>query len=259
MTNFNSLAFMTINGQAISLTQALQYLQRSGQFNTMMNEIASQHLLLQELQSRADLDIGVTELEESVQGFRERNELQESSAFEAWLINAGLTYTAFISQISEALKLKKLRVAVSEESATNYFSENRNSLTELNLTYIVSTEKSQAEGFRSRIDAGETSFDDIARECVNEALFNQSEAVSFKKESVRRGQIRPELKEALENVSEEAIVGPVEIDQRWWVIKVEKIMEAELEGGLKQQLETEFFKHWLNQKIQQTPIALAMS
>lgn len=259
MTNFNSLAFMTINGQAISLAQALQYLQCSGQLHTVVNEIASQHLLLQELQSRNDLEIGVTELEESVKDFRIRNQLQESAVFEQWLMKSELNYTAFINQISEALKLKKLRVAVSEQNATSYFAENHAALDEFNITYVVTTEEEKAEEFRRRIDAGQANFDDIARECVNEALFNHSETVSFKKESVRRGQVRPELQAALEGAVANWIVGPVEIDQRWWVIKVEEVITAQLEGGLKQQLETEFFKQWLNQKVQQAPIAFAMN
>ncbi|MBE9179968.1 peptidyl-prolyl cis-trans isomerase [Oculatella sp. LEGE 06141] len=250
---------MTINGQAISLAQALQYLQRSGQLDTIVSEIASQHLLSQELQSRTDLEIGVTELEESVRDFRNRNQLQEASAFEQWLTNSGLSYTAFINQISEALKLKKLRVAVSEQNVTSYFAEKHTALDEFKLTYVVTTEKEKAEEFRSRMDAGQANFDDIARECVNEALFNHSDTVSFKKESVRRAQIRPELQAVLEGAVANSIVGPVEIDQGWWVIKVEEVIEAQLEGGLKQQLETEFFKQWLNQKIQQAPIAFAMT
>jgi parvulin-like peptidyl-prolyl isomerase len=259
MSNLNSLAFLSIGNQAISLGQALQYLQRSGQLGSVLNNIASQHLLLQELQSRNDLEIGVAELENIVQSFRARQQLTDSSAFEQWLASSGLSYTAFINQVSEEMKLEKLKSIISEQQAANYFEQNHALLDQIKLTYIVVAEKEMAEALRKRIDEGNASFEEIARECINEAFFNNSEKISLKKETVRRGQIRAELKEAIEGNAAGAIIGPLEVDQRWWVLKVEEVLEAKLEGDLKQQLETEFFKQWLNQKMQQSPVALAMS
>jgi parvulin-like peptidyl-prolyl isomerase len=258
MTDFNSLAFLSIGNQAISLGQALQYLQRSGQLNSVLNNITSQHLLLQELQSRNDLQIGVAELEVTVQNFRARQQLTEPAAFEQWLANSGLSYTAFLNQVGEELKLEKLKSLVSEQEASNYFEQNHISLDQIKLTYIVITEKEMAEALRQRLDEGNASFEDIARECINEAFFNNSEKVSLKKETVRRGQVRAELKQALEGAVAGTIVGPLEVDQRWWVLKVEELIEAKLEGELKQQLETEFFRQWLNQKMQQIPVAFAV-
>ena len=256
MTDFDSVALLNVGNQSISLAQALHYLQRSGKLMTFINEIVGQHVLTQELQSRADLNVSISELEAQVQSFREKQELTDAQVFEQWLASRGLTYGAFHTLMSDDLKVEKLKSQVSEESASNYFSENRESLDEVKLTYIVLVDQAKAEEFRQDIDSGKKSFDDIATECINAAFLNQSTDVSLKKETLRRGQLREELKELVAGSDPGTVLGPIKVGDRWWLVTIESVESAEFEGALKQKLEIELFRQWLTQRMQSQPIQL---
>lgn len=257
MTDFDAIPFLAIGAQTISLGQALRYLKRSGKLTAFLNEIVGQHVLLLELASRQNLDISIAELEQQVQSFRERQQLDNPDSFQEWLSSNGLTYGAFHNLVTDDLKVEKLKAQISEEPTSTYFNEHQDALTQVKLTYIVFTEQALADEVRQRIDQGKASFDDVASECLNQAFLKHSNQVALKQETLRRGQIRQELQSAIADMPVGQAVGPVGVDGQWWLLKVDEILEAKLEGALKQQLETDFFKRWLTERMQQAPVQLA--
>jgi parvulin-like peptidyl-prolyl isomerase len=256
--DIDSLAFLKLGNRSISLGQALRYLQRSGKLMPFMSEIVGQHLIFEEIQSRPDLEISVAELEKAVEAFRVTQQLSEPDRFQQWLTTQGLTYGAFCTRVSDELKLEKLKAQIGQHDLATYFENNGRALDQIKLTYIVASEQSKADELRKRIGRKKSNFDVIAAECINEVFLNESNHLSLKKETLRRGQLRPELKQALEQSSTGDLIGPIEVDQRWWIIKIEEIQSAQLEGELKQQLEADFFRQWLNERMQQAPIQLAI-
>ena len=263
MTDFDSVALLNVGHQSISLAQALHYLQRSGKLMTFINEIVGQHILSQELQSRSDLSVSISELETQAQAFREKQELTDSQSFDQWLSSRGLTYGTFHNLMSDDLKLEKLKLRVSEESASTYFSENRADLDEIKLTYIVLTDEAKAYEFRRGIDSENKSFGDIATECINAAFIDESKDVSLKKETLRRGQLRQELKDVIIDHQPGEVLGPITVGegdtQRWWLLTIDSVEPATFEGELKQKLEIELFRQWLTQRMQENPIELIAS
>jgi parvulin-like peptidyl-prolyl isomerase len=256
MTDFNTLPFLSVGEQSISLGQAMQYLQRSSKLAPFVTEIVGQHLLLQELASRNDLEVSIAELEEKVQSFRNQENLTAPDSFQEWLTSKGLSYGAFHNLLTEAIKLEKLKIQLTEKSASEYFAQNHEILDLVKLTFIVVKNQEIADGFRQRMNAG-TSFDEIVSECLNESFLKHSDQVVVKQGTLRRGQIPPELQESVKNSVWGQSIGPIEINQQWWLLKVDEIQAAQLDNTLKQQIETEFFKKWLVEKIQQSPVKLA--
>jgi parvulin-like peptidyl-prolyl isomerase len=257
MADIDSLAFLTVGNRSISLGQALRYLQRSGKLVPFVSEIVGQHLIFEEIQSRSDLQVGVAELEAAVQTFRANQQLTDADRFQQWLSNQGFTYASFCTRITDELKVEKLKAQISEPNLSTYFTTHHKALDQIKLTYIVTTDKNMADEFRKRINRRKSNFEAIATECINQVFLKDSDKVSLKKETLRREQLREELKEPLAAASVGDLIGPIEVEQRWWIIKVEDIQDAKLEGDLKQQLEVEFFKQWLNERIQQSPVQLA--
>jgi len=258
MTDIDSLAFLNVGNRSISLGQALRYLQRSGKLMPFMSEIVGQHLMFEEIQSRADLEVGVAELEKAVETFRANQQLSDPDRFQQWLVGQGLSYGAFCTRVADELKIEKLKSHISEQNLSAYFESNHAALDQIKLTYIVANEQSVADELRKRIGRKKSNFDVIAAECINQVFLHESNQLSLKKETLRRGQLRQELKQALDQASPGDLVGPIEVEQRWWIIKVEDVQTAKLEGDLKQQLEADFFKQWLNERMQTMPIQLAI-
>lgn len=259
MTDFNSLPFISVGDQFISLGQAMQYLQRASKLAPFITEIVGQHMLLQELASRNDLEVGIAELEEQVHNFRNNQNLSTPESFQAWLSDRGLTYGAFHNLLTEAIKLEKLKSQITEQSTSEYFEQNHEALDQIKLTFIVVNNQETAAGFQQRITSGQASFDEIASECLNESVLKHSNQVVVKQGTLRRGQIPQELQEAVKSSTVGQSLGPIEINEQWWLLKIEDIQAAHLEGALKQQIEAEFFKKWLVDKIQQSPVKLVGS
>ncbi|HEY9629713.1 MAG TPA: peptidylprolyl isomerase [Coleofasciculaceae cyanobacterium] len=259
MTDFNSLPFISVGEQMISLGQALQYLQQSSKLGPFVTEIVGQHMLREELASRTDLEASVAELESQAQSFREKQNLTDPENFQKWLSEQSLTYTGFHNLIVDAIKLEKLKTQIAQKPASEYFEQNHDALDQFKLTFIIAKDKEVTTRFRQRIDQGQSSFDEIASECLSESFLKHSDQLGIKQGTLRRKQIPEELQVILKDNSVEQLIGPIEIADHWWLVKVEDVQSAQLEGELKQQIEAEFFKKWLVEKMQESSVQLVAS
>jgi parvulin-like peptidyl-prolyl isomerase len=256
MTDFNSLPFISVGEQVISLGQALQYLQQSSKLGPFITEIVGQHMLREELAARTDLDVSIAELESQARSFREKQEITNPENFQQWLSERNLTYSGFHNLIIDAIKLEKLKAQIAQQPTSEYFEQNHESLDQFQLTFIIAKDKEAIAAFRQRIDQGQSSFDEIASECLSESFLKHSNQLGIKQGTLRRGQIPEELQTILRTSSVEQIIGPIEIADHWWLVKVEDVQAAQLEGELKQQIEAEFFKKWLVEKMQESSVKL---
>jgi len=259
MTDFSSLPFISIGEQVVSLGQALQYLQQSSKLGPFITEIVGQHMLREELTSRTGLDASIAELESQSQSFREKQNLTDPENFQQWLSEHSLTYSGFHNLIIDGIKLEKLKTQIAQQPTSEYFEQNHETLDQFKLTFIIAKDKEVTTKFRQRIDQEQSSFDEIASECLNESFLKHSDQLGIKQSTLRRGQIPEELQVILKSSSVEQLIGPIEIAEHWWLVKVEDVQAAHLEGELKQQIEAEFFKKWLVEKMQESSVKLVTS
>lgn len=259
MTDFSSLPFISVGEQIISLGQAMQYLQQSSKLGPFITEIVGQHMLREELAARTDLEVSIAELESHAHTFRDKQDLVTPENFQQWLSSRSLSYGAFHNLISDSIKLEKLKTQITEQATSEYFEQNHETLDEIKLTFIIAKNKETVSEFSRRIAAGQASFDEIALECFNASLLKHSDQLAIKQGTLRRGQIPPELQEFIKNSAIGQLVGPIEITELWWLVKIENIQASQLQGELKQQIEAEFFKKWLIEKMQQSPVKLVSS
>jgi parvulin-like peptidyl-prolyl isomerase len=52
------------------------------------------------------------------------------------------------------------------------------------------------------------------------------------------------------------LIGSVEVEGLWYLVRVEKFLDASLEEQLKQELEDELFEQWLEEKIENINVKL---
>ncbi len=74
--------------------------------------------------------------------------------------------------------------------------------------------------------------------------------------AVSRGTMPDALRAAINLANSGELIGPLEIDELWYLVRVEKILEASLEDQLKQELKDELFEQWLEEKIQNINVKL---
>ena len=250
-----SESFLTVDDQPISLAQALKYLQTSGKIQPFIVEILRQYIIEQELQTREDLDIGPAVTEQAVIDFRLQRQLTDPKQFQEWLANNGTNYDNFHNQITFGFKLEKLKAQITEPKLQEYFIERKLFLDRVVLSRIIVDNKELAEELSSQIEEG-AAFEDLAREysMADDRIVNGMMGL------VSRGTMPDILRAAVDSARLREIVGPLELEGRWGLFRVEQLLPASSEDNqVKQGLQNELFEQWLAEKLQKMVVKLQVS
>lgn len=244
--------FLTVDEQHIPLGQALGYLQASGKLSTFVRSILRQHVLEQQLQARDDLKISPTTVKQAIFDFQREHELLEPKQFEQWLTQNGKNYEIFDQEITQTIKLEKLITEVTEPKLHKYFINNKLFLDRVVLSRLVVDDQELAEELKSQLEEG-ARFEQLAREysLSNDRIVNGMVGV------VSRGQLPDAFRAAIDTTSPEDILGPLEIEGKWCLFRVEQFIPASLaDEQLKQTLRNDIFEDWLAEKLQSRQVQL---
>jgi parvulin-like peptidyl-prolyl isomerase len=244
--------FLTVNDQPISLGQAIRYLQTGRKFDAFIGEIVRQFVVDQELQTREDLKISTAAVEQAVIDFRLEQQLTDPKQFQEWLSSNGMDYEAFHNQVSSGFKLRKLKEDIALSKLQEYFIERKIFLDRVVLSRIIVADKELAEELRSQIAEG-AKFEQLAKEYS----LTDDRIVNGMVGPISRGTMPDMLRAAVDLAQPGEIVGPLGMEDRWALFRVEEFLPASLDDlQLRQSLMDELFEQWLMDKIQGLPIKL---
>ncbi|MBD2104859.1 peptidylprolyl isomerase [Leptolyngbya sp. FACHB-261] len=244
-------AFLSVDDQPIPLSQALRYLQASGNLQPFIGQILRQYLLEQELAARDSIQVESSLIEQAVIDFRLNNQLTDPKAFQEWLAKNGLDYNGFHNQIVSSFKLEKLKAEITEPKLQEYFIDRKIFLDRVVLSRIIVAEKELAEELRSQIEEG-TRFEQLAREYS----ITDDRVVNGMMGPVSRGQMPDGLRALVDQASPGELIGPLQIDDRYCLFRLEDFLPASLDGPLQQELQNQLFEQWIGEKMQTMTIKL---
>ncbi|MGC1247326.1 MAG: peptidylprolyl isomerase [Spirulinaceae cyanobacterium] len=109
-----------------------------------------------------------------------------------------------------------------------------------------------AEELKDKLVQGNAQFMQLAREysVVDDSI------VGGVMGSISRGTMPILIRNATENAAEGQIIGPIHIEERYCLLRVEKVIHPTFDEPLRTQLENEIFGKWLNQQVQKMNIKL---
>jgi parvulin-like peptidyl-prolyl isomerase len=248
----SSEPFLTIDDQPISLGQAFRYLQVNRKLDGFIGEIVRQFVIEQELKENKAIDIGSGVLEQAVIDFRIQQQLTDPKKFQEWLANNGLNYEAFHNQIAYGFKIRKLKEEIAALRLQEYFIERKMFLDRVVLSRIIVNDQELADELKSQLAEG-AKFEDLAREysLTDDKIMNGMVG------PVSRGTMPDMLRAAIDLAKPGDIVGPLGMEERWGLFRVEEFLSATLDDPqVKQGLQDELFEQWLAEKIQKLPIRI---
>ena len=242
--------FLTINHHSLSLAQSLAYLRATGKLQPFIIETAKQYLLEQEVQGIEDIDIDT--VEQLIINFRLQRQLANPEKFQQWLTVNSISFAEFRSQFTFRLKVDKLKAKIAEPKVEEYFAKRQTLLDRLVLSRLVVDTPELAQKLKKHIEAKIADFAPLTKQysVVDDAI------VGGVMGAIARGQMPEIIRDATENAQPGQIIGPLQIDDRFCLLKVETILSATLEGQLKQELENQIFEEWLLEKLQSMKIQL---
>ncbi len=241
-----SQPFLTVNDDPISLGQSLKYLQASGKLQSFLGEMLRQYVIENELQSREDLNLNPAAIEQAVINFRIEKDLSDPQAFQQWLDQNRMTYSAFHEQVTNGFKRETLKMSIVQPQLEEYFQERKPFLDTVILSRIVVNEQELAQTLDQKLQAGEESFEQLARE---HSITNERH-VNGMMGPVSKGTLPDTVKQPLDSATPGSIIGPIDIEGRWCLFRVEEIVEVSSEDTkVKQRLQNELFERWVNEKL----------
>lgn len=248
-----SIAFLKVNNQTISLSQAIGYLKASGKFGMFLAEILRQHILEHELAEVEAIDIDVAELEQIILNFRLENQLLDQNNFQQWLVKNGISYGDFRQGITNDLKLDKLKTKISQPKLEEYYQQQKPLFDRVVLSRIILSDRELADTLKAAISSGKNQFENLAREYS----VSDDRVVNGMMGPVSRGTLPDRLKNMVDLAKVGEILGPLEIEGGYGLFRVEQFLDASLEDPkVKQELQNQLFEQWLQEKLQSLEIKL---
>ncbi|MBW4671748.1 MAG: peptidylprolyl isomerase [Cyanomargarita calcarea GSE-NOS-MK-12-04C] len=249
------LSFLTVDDQVISIGQAVKYLQASGKLGQFIGDILRQHVMEEEIRNREDIEISPALTEQTIIDFRLKNELTEPQKFQEWLQSNGTDYATFYSSVAFGFKLERLKAVVTEAKLSEYFIERKIFLDRVVVSRIIVDNRELAEELQTQIEEG-SSFGQLAREYS----LADDRVVNGMMGPVSRGTMPDILRAAVDVALPGQLVGPIQLDGRYGLFRVEQFLPASLDDTqLKQALQNELFEKWLAEKIQKLTVKLQVS
>ena len=248
-----SIAFLKVNNQTISLSQAVDYLKASGKFGMFLSEILRQHILEHELAEIEAIDLDTAELEQTIVNFRLEKQLLDQNSFQNWLVKNGITYDNFRQGITNDLKLDKLKTKISQPKIEAYYQQQKPFFDRVVLSRIILGDRELADTLKAAISAGKNQFESLAREYS----VSDDRVVNGMMGPVSRGTLPDILKNIVDFAKVGEILGPLEIEGGYGLFRVEQFLDASLEDPkVKQELQNQLFEQWLQEKLQSLEIKL---
>jgi parvulin-like peptidyl-prolyl isomerase len=250
-----SSPFLIVNDQPIFINKAVKYLQASGKLAQFMGEILRQYIIEQEIESRDDIQVSPALTEQTIIDFRLKNQLNDPKTFQEWLHNNATDYATFYESIALSFKLEKLKVLITEHKIYEYFIERKIFLDRVIISRIIVDDLEVAQELQAQIAEG-GSFEQLAKEYS----LAEDHMVNGMMGPVSRGTIPDQLRAVIDTANTGEVVGPIEIEGRYGLFRVEQFLPASLEDiQLQQSLQNELFEKWLVEKIQKLTVKLQMS
>jgi parvulin-like peptidyl-prolyl isomerase len=247
-----SNTFLTVDETELSIKDCLRYLQAGGKLQQFITDVLRQHLLQSEIQTRDDIEIDDAVVQQAVIDFRLKQQLTEAQAFQEFLNRNGTDPVTFQKQIANNFKLEKLKAVVTEPKLQEYFIERKIFLDRVVLSRIIVDNTDLAEELKAQIQEGE-SFERLAQEYS----LTDDRVVNGMMGPVSRGTLPNEIRAQIDAAAPGEILGPIQMENRWGLFRVEKVLEGTLDDPQVQQgLRNELFERWLNEKIQKLKVQL---
>jgi parvulin-like peptidyl-prolyl isomerase len=247
--------FLTIDDQPISIGQAFRYLQINRKLDGFIGEIVRQFVIEQELNTNDTIQIGAGVVEQAIIDFRLQQQLTDPKRFQDWLSGNGLSYDAFHNQIAYGFKIKKLKEDIANLRLQEYFIERKLFLDRVVLSRIIVEDQELADELHTQIQEG-AAFEQLAREYS----LTDDKVMNGMVGPVSRGSMPDSLRAAIDLAKPGDVVGPLGMDARWGLFRVEEFLSASLDDPqIRQALQDELFEQWLAERIQKLPIRLQIN
>lgn len=248
--------FLEIGGENISLSDALSYLQETGDLNLFLLKIIRQHLTrinLEALKISGEYDVEDELLEQAIAEFNITSQTNESfDTLESWLINQGISREDFKKNIADKIRIDRLKKNIARSQLELLFEKDPQSFRSINISKILVKDENLAMELLRKVQANEFSFESA----VQKYSFTSDSSNFGQSEDIYLGHISETIRCLISAAQPGQIVGPLEVDGYHAIVRLNYTSPAILDEKLIEEFQEEVFDKWLQEQAQSVPIVM---
>ncbi|MEP0919927.1 peptidylprolyl isomerase [Leptolyngbya sp. DQ-M1] len=187
------------------------------------------------------------EITAAYQAFCQQHHLTSTHEQQAWLQNHGLPPQHLEAVVTRKLKIQKFKQAKWGNKLESYFLSRKRQLDRVVYSLLRTSDPELAQELYFRIQAGEQSFADLAQTYSQgpEALTNGILG------PVELGTLHLDLARLLAVSQPSQLWSPKPFGEWWVIVRLERILPAQLNEFMRQRLLNELFETWLQKQFQE--------
>jgi putative peptide maturation system protein len=253
MVELNECVALEVNGEEVSLYDVLKLAKLSGTLKFIEDGITA--ALIQQGAQQRDIDVSDEELQQAADNYRAQNDLHDAETTETWLRTQKLSYEDWESLLECQVKEGKLREALTAGTVEQRFAEQRLSFDKAAISRLVLADEGVARELRAQIIEDGADFYALAREY---SIHADSRPAGGYAGLIIRTDLEPALEAAVFGSQPGKVVGPIKTDDGWELVKVERLVQAELDDGMRETLKTQLFTEWLTEQRRKARIKVPL-
>lgn len=195
----------------------------------------------------ADLECTPEELEGAKQKFYQQQQITTEEQLQAWLQRQNLTGEQLAALMARDLKLEKFKAETWGNKLESYFLQIKSKLDRVIYSLIRTHEAGIAQELYFRIQEGESSFEELARE-YSEGTESQTGGLIG---PVELSVPHPQIAQRLIASQPGNLQPPARVGEWWIILRLEKYLAAQLDEPTRRRLLNDLFQEWLAAQMQQ--------
>jgi parvulin-like peptidyl-prolyl isomerase len=223
----------------------VDFLKHEVHLKEICQRIAYQHIVHQTTQARG-IVVTPEEIQQEADSQRYQKRLESATETFSWLEEQMITPNDWEDGIRERLLSQKLAVALFDHEVEQYFVEHRLDFEQVILYRIQVPYQQLAQELFYQIEEGEISFFEAAH------LYDTDEARRFQcgyEGKIYRWNLQPTIAALVFGARLGELIGPIENEQHYDLLRVEEIIAAELTPEIRQGIIDRMFQDWLNREL----------
>jgi parvulin-like peptidyl-prolyl isomerase len=200
-------------------------------------------------QAIADISCTDEERQAAIEAFEAQQQITSDNR-DIWLDRQGMTLAQMHDLALRPVLLEKYKTTVWQPKVDNYFLTRKTHLDQVVYSLIRTKDMGLAQEIYFRILEGEQSFAELAREYSQGAEAKTSGLLG----PVPLTQPHPAISKLLSVSQPGQLWAPRPLAEWVVIIRLEKLIPAQLDKSMRRRLQDELFENWLTQKIQQVDI-----
>lgn len=242
--------------QAITITNQdiLHHLKLACQIPTIIEGIITRKVI-NSAATEASIQVEIAELQQAADQMRFMNKLLNADDTWAWLQKFALSLDDFEEMVYINVLSGKLAQHLFGDKVEPWFYEHQLDYAAAVMYEVVLDDEDLALELFYELQEAETSFAQMAQEYIQEQELRRKGGYLG---LVKRQQMKPEISAKVFAATPGEVLKPIVTSKGVHLIKVEEIIQPELDDKLRYQILSELFEGWLKRQVEEVEVVTAM-